>query len=765
MKKTYLFEIRRGSSSESSNDEKHHVFAFGRMNPVTTGHERVIEKVQQLARKHNAGHTVVLSHSQDPKKNPLSAAQKLKHARRFFPKINFSASDRESPNFLSQLQKLHKSGVTHVHVVAGSDRIPEYEQTIKKYNGTHKGALFNFKGVTVHSAGDRDPDAEGTEGMSASKMREHASKGNFAEFRKGVPSHVSDQHAKSMYNDVRKGMNIHEDVFVEDMTPGQIYIPSNSHMPMSRGVMPQIKSADIQAFRMFMSQHGIRSSYESVPVDSLSATQAEFSKHKIKKLIDTKSSSLGLMIIISGDDYVLDGHHRWLANYNIDPHGMQKVLRFHAPMKKLILVAKSFPGVTYKGLDENNTESSSLTEGVNDPGIFKAIFMAGGPGSGKDFVLKRVVGNFGFVEVSSDPFLTHLMNKAKLDLKMPEHEADQRDKVRGRAKQLEQHKKELVIKGRLGVIVNGVADDYAEIAQKKKDLEELGYDTFMIFVSVSDEESRRRNIARGEMGGRTVPEGVRSRKWAGAIENMNKFATLFGRNFVEIDNSVDLNSSSFQARAKLEADFQNAFKRIRAFTSQSPRSPAAVAWVTSQRNSTVKTRNMLGEDVPSLDGSFGILKRSLSVLNEHGAGETEGGGGWTSGGRNRITKQRVAPRGGKNIRGAPSGLRVPHRPPSNTMTNPGRGVPEKQHKAMTRKPLANPMKEATSGPDAFSRDFDTTMGSTAPIGSNPPAKGYMGLGWPINERAKKMGSATKNSKYKKKSSVMENIDDLLEDNI
>jgi nicotinamide mononucleotide adenylyltransferase len=765
MKKTYLFEIRRESSSESGN-EKHHVFAFGRMNPVTTGHERVIEKVQQLARKHNAGHTVVLSHSQDPKKNPLTAAQKLKHARRFFPKINFSASDRESPNFLSQLQKLHKSGVSHVHVVAGSDRIPEYEKTIKKYNGTHKGALFNFKGVTVHSAGDRDPDAEGTEGMSASKMREHATKGNFAEFRKGVPSHVSDQHAKSMYNDVRKGMNIHEDVFVEDMTSGQIYIPSNSHMPMSRGVMPQIKSADVQAFRAFMSQNGIRSSYETVPVDSLSATQAEFSKHKIKRLIDTNSPALGLMIMVSGDDYVLDGHHRWLANFNIDPKGMQKVLRFHAPMKRLIIVAKSFPGVTYKGLDE-----AALMEGVNDPGIFKAVFMAGGPGSGKDFVMKRVMGNFGFVEVSSDPFLSSLMNKAKLDLKMPEHEAEQRDKVRGRAKQLEQHKKELVIKGRLGIIINGVADDYLDIAQKKKDLEDLGYDTFMIFVNVSDEESKRRNIARGETGGRTVPEGVRSKKWSGAIENSGKFAGLFGRNFVEIDNSVDLNSSSFQARAKLEADFQNTFKKIRAFTSASPRSASALSWITSQRNSTVKTRGLIGESssLPSLDGSFGILKKSLSVLNEHGAqGQgREGGEGFTSSGtRGKTTHPLIGKRSGDNINGAPKRTPVPKRAiPSDSMSNPGKFVPDKPHKAMRRKPLANSMREAKSGPDSFSRDFDTAMGSTAPIGSNPPAKGYMGLGYAINERAKKMGSASKNSKYKKKSSVMENIDDLLEDNI
>jgi len=112
------------------------------------------------------------------------------------------------------------------------------------------------------------------------------------------------------------------------------------------------------------------------------------------------------------------------------------------------------------------------------------------------------------------------MHQAKLDLKMPDHEEHQRNEVRSRAKQLEQHKKELVIRGRLGIIVNGVADDYTEIAQKKKDLEDIGYDTFMVFVSVTDEESRKRNIARGQNGGRTVPEPIRAKKWQGAIQNM-----------------------------------------------------------------------------------------------------------------------------------------------------------------------------------------------------------------------------------------------------
>ena len=190
--------------------EKHAVLAFGRMNPPTTGHEVLVNKVKDVAKQYNASHHVVLSHSQDKSKNPLSARQKLKHAQRFFPNTNLSVSNSESPNFLTQAAKLHKKGVTHLHMVAGSDRVPEYKELLQKYNGTHEGALFNFKEIHVHSAGQRDPDAEGTEGMSASKMREHAKTGNFKEFKKGIPGHVKNDHAKELYNDVRGSMGVRE---------------------------------------------------------------------------------------------------------------------------------------------------------------------------------------------------------------------------------------------------------------------------------------------------------------------------------------------------------------------------------------------------------------------------------------------------------------------------------------------------------------------------------------------------------------------------
>ena len=96
------------------NSEKHGVLAFGRFNPITSGHEALVNKVKDIAAAHKASHNIVLSHSQDKNKNPLSAQQKLKYARSFFPGVHFSASDKQHPHFLSQAEKLYKIGRAHV---------------------------------------------------------------------------------------------------------------------------------------------------------------------------------------------------------------------------------------------------------------------------------------------------------------------------------------------------------------------------------------------------------------------------------------------------------------------------------------------------------------------------------------------------------------------------------------------------------------------------------------------------------------------------
>ena len=191
--------------------DSHHVLAFGRMNPITSGHENVIKKVHDIAKKHGAGHTVVVSHTQDAKKNPLTAAQKVKHAKRAFPGTNIKAGSKESPSILHHAAELHAQGVKHLHVVAGSDRTKEMHGLLHRYNGVpskdgHKG--YNFKSITVHSAGERDPDASGTKGISASKMRSHAETGNKKAFHAGAPSKMSAAHKDAMYHDVRRGMGV-----------------------------------------------------------------------------------------------------------------------------------------------------------------------------------------------------------------------------------------------------------------------------------------------------------------------------------------------------------------------------------------------------------------------------------------------------------------------------------------------------------------------------------------------------------------------------
>ena len=195
---------------EAATAEKHHVLAFGRMNPITNGHEALVNKVHSVAKEQGAGHSVVLSHSQDSKKNPLTADQKVKHAKHAFPGTNVKAASADKPTILHHAAELHKQGVTHLHVVAGSDRKDEMHNLLHKYNGKKlEHGHFNFKKITVHSSGERDPDAEGTTGISASKMRAHAAAGDKKSFHAGAPSKMSAAHRDAMYHDVRKGMGLH----------------------------------------------------------------------------------------------------------------------------------------------------------------------------------------------------------------------------------------------------------------------------------------------------------------------------------------------------------------------------------------------------------------------------------------------------------------------------------------------------------------------------------------------------------------------------
>ena len=165
-----------------------------------------------------------------------------------------------------------------------------------------------------------------------------------------------------------------------------------------------------------------------------------------------------------------------------------------------------------------------LTEGVYDKNIFKAFFLAGGPGSGKSFVTTSAFAGSGLKVINSDNAFERGIKKAGLSLKMPDSEADARDMVRARAKATTSNMLDLALAGRLGLVVDGTGRDFDKISYQVRALKELGYDAHMIFVNTSLDVALQRN----QMRSRTIPEYIVTRSWNDVQSNIGKFQNLFG---------------------------------------------------------------------------------------------------------------------------------------------------------------------------------------------------------------------------------------------
>jgi len=186
------------------------IFTFGRFNPPTVGHEKLIVAVANVARREGGEYFVYPSHSQDSKKNPLSQKQKIQYMKKMFPKHRTNIITSLGKTALEIASELHDKGYTNLVMVVGSDRVKDFQSVLDRYNGSEGKAhgFYDFDSIKVVSAGERDPDAEGVEGMSASKMRDSAIEGDYEMFRKGIPSSLSDKDTKLMFNDIRKGMRL-----------------------------------------------------------------------------------------------------------------------------------------------------------------------------------------------------------------------------------------------------------------------------------------------------------------------------------------------------------------------------------------------------------------------------------------------------------------------------------------------------------------------------------------------------------------------------
>jgi len=196
------------------------VIAWGRMNPVTSGHEQLVNKVKAVARRERAEPHIYLSHTQSAKKDPLQYKDKIAMTKKAFGSIMKQSASR---TLIQLMQELQRAGFTEITMVAGSDRVGEYKTLLNKYNGKD----YTFDKIKVVSAGQRDPDAEGTAGMSATKLRQAAIDGDEKTFMGGVPSGLSTQDAKKLYKLVRKGLLVEEinrmlEEDIEDFTDAEL---------------------------------------------------------------------------------------------------------------------------------------------------------------------------------------------------------------------------------------------------------------------------------------------------------------------------------------------------------------------------------------------------------------------------------------------------------------------------------------------------------------------------------------------------------------
>ena len=214
-----------------------------------------------------------------------------------------------------------------------------------------------------------------------------------------------------------------------------------------------------------------------------------------------------------------------------------------------------------------------LQEGLYDPNIFKAFFLAGGPGSGKTFVTRGAFGGTGLRVINSDQAFENALKKNNLSLKMPDSESEARDMLRARAKATTDKTLDLSIKGRLGMVIDGTGRDYDKINLQTSLLKQLGYDCYMIFVNTSLDVALERNRRRE----RTVPEYITRNSWTKVQSNIGRFQNLFGmENMIIVDNSKDDRELTTVVMSKVD-------KNVRRLLRNKVKSYTAKRWMASER--------------------------------------------------------------------------------------------------------------------------------------------------------------------------------------
>jgi predicted kinase len=248
-----------------------------------------------------------------------------------------------------------------------------------------------------------------------------------------------------------------------------------------------------------------------------------------------------------------------------------------------------------------------LEEGVNDPGIFKAVFMAGGPGSGKSFVVgNTALTALGLKLINSDNAFETALRKANMSASPEDIFSDKGQTIRARAKQLTQKQMDLALQGRLGLVIDGTGKDYQKILKQKQALETLGYETMLLFVNTDLETAQLRNSQRG----RTLPDNVVEKMWKDVQNNLGKFQNIFGNNMIIVDNSEGSN---------IQGSLLSTYRKVMAWTRQAPGNFMAQRWMKLQRNRAmheeIKEALKLGK-LPELKPAKSPEQKSLTKKRE-----------------------------------------------------------------------------------------------------------------------------------------------------
>ena len=556
--------------------EKGVVFTFGRFNPPTTGHEKLMKKVTSLASGND--YKIFASQSNDAKKNPLGYKEKVQLLRKIFPKYGRNiVYDKKIKNSLDALVYLYKQGYTKATMVVGADRIPDFKKLLNKYNGVKsRHGFYEFSdGIEIVSAGERDPDSDDVSGMSASKMRAAASSGDFKAFATGLPDNYGDK--IGVFNLLRKRMGLKE------MTNFRKHISLETTSIREKFIAGEIfnegdefinENGDTLVILEKKSNFIIGSVEKKYFIDKIQEVRQD---PDVKDKKGTQPAKYYAGIKTKSTKSKRDAHFKKGAAKDDDDPSAYKPAPGDAGAKtKPSKHTKRFKAMF--GEDKNpiiDNDGDVKKEGVNDPAIFKAIFLAGGPGSGKSFTVgKTGLQSLGFKIINSDDNFEKAIKKAGATMDPDFIFSPKGQDIRNRAKAVTAKQQEMYLKGRLGLVIDGTGKNYEKIKKQAKDLEALGYDTAMIFVNTNLETAIKRDAQRP----RTLGPKIVEKMWKEVQKNIGKFQSLFTRNFQIVDNSEGAN---------FEKATVDAYKKMSKFAKKTPTSKIARSWIKKQ----------LGEDV------------------------------------------------------------------------------------------------------------------------------------------------------------------------